>query len=200
MAQTQVFFTIVLALVFDDEGVKPRQWAALLLAALGLAIIAFHTDAQTSMLGLLLVLGAALCWALGNMASRNAGRVNMLSYVAWSSLFAAPSLLAFSLAVEGPQAILQGVQEATMGTWGAVIWQALGNSLFGYAAWGWLLARHPAATITPMALLVPVFGFTTSALWLGEPLPIWKLAAAALVMAGLTLNLLAPKAPQETKA
>jgi O-acetylserine/cysteine efflux transporter len=200
VAQTQVFFTIVLALVFDDEGVKPRQWAALLLAALGLAIIAFHTDAQTSMLGLLLVLGAALCWALGNMASRNAGRVNMLSYVAWSSLFAAPSLLALSLAVEGPQAILQGVQEATMGTWGAVIWQALGNSLFGYAAWGWLLARHPAATITPMALLVPVFGFTTSALWLGEPLPIWKLAAAALVMAGLTLNLLAPKAPQETKA
>jgi O-acetylserine/cysteine efflux transporter len=51
-----------------------------------------------------------------------------------------------------------------------------------------------------MALLVPVFGFTTSALWLGEPLPIWKLAAAAFVMAGLTLNLLAPKAPQETKA
>ena len=200
VAQTQVFFTIALALVFDDEGVKPRQWAALLLAALGLAIIAFHTDAQTSMLGLLLVLGAALCWALGNMASRNAGRVNMLSYVAWSSLFAAPSLLALSLAVEGPQAILQGVQEATMGTWGAVIWQALGNSLFGYAAWGWLLARHPAATITPMALLVPVFGFTTSALWLGEPLPIWKLAAAAFVMAGLTLNLLAPKAPQETKA
>ncbi len=72
-------------------------------------------------------------------------------------------------------------------------WQAWGNSLFGYAAWGWLLARHPAATITPMALLVPVFGMSASALWLDESLPFWKLAAAALVMTGLVLNLLWPR-------
>jgi O-acetylserine/cysteine efflux transporter len=70
-----------------------------------------------------------------------------------------------------------------------VAWQTVGNTLFGYSAWGWLLARHPAATVTPMALLVPVFGMGASALLLGEPLPAWKLLAAALVMAGLALNL-----------
>ena len=32
-----------------------------------------------------------------------------------------------------------------------------------------------------------------SVLYLGEPLPTWKLIAAALVMGGLTLNLLWPK-------
>ena len=69
-----------------------------------------------------------------------------------------------------------------------VTWQAVGNTLFGYGAWNWLLARHPAATVTPTALLVPVFGFAASALWLGEALPSWKLAAAGLVMAGLALN------------
>ncbi len=192
VAQTQVFFTIILALVLDGERVKPLQWGALLLAASGLVVIALHTDAQTSMTGLLLMLGAALSWALGNVASRKAGRINMLAYVAWSSIFAAPPLFALSLLVEGPQAIAHGVQEATLGTWGTVIWQAVGNSLFGYAAWGWLLARHPAALVAPMALLVPIFGFATSALWLGEPLPFWKLAAAALVMAGLSVNVLAP--------
>ena len=45
----------------------------------------------------------------------------------------------------------------------SVAWQALGNTLFGYGAWNWLLARHPAATVTPAALLVPVFGMTASA-------------------------------------
>ena len=73
-----------------------------------------------------------------------------------------------------------------------VAWQSWGNSLFGYAAWGWLLARHPAATITPMALLVPVFGMGASTWWLGESLPAWKLVAAALVMGGLAVNLLWP--------
>ena len=56
---------------------------------------------------------------------------------------------------------------------------------------GW--AAISAATITPMAMLVPVFGMGASALMLDEALPPWKLAAAALVMAGLALNLLWPR-------
>jgi O-acetylserine/cysteine efflux transporter len=44
--------------------------------------------------------------------------------------------------------------------------------------------------VSPWALLVPVFGLTASALALGEPLPPWKLAAAALVIGGLALNTL----------
>ncbi len=68
----------------------------------------------------------------------------------------------------------------------------MGNTLFGYAVWGWLLSRHPAATIAPMSLLVPVFGMAGSALVLGEALPGWKLAAAALVIAGLAVNVFWP--------
>jgi O-acetylserine/cysteine efflux transporter len=92
--------------------------------------------------------------------------------------------------------VAAGLQAATLGTWAAVAWQAWGNSLFGYAAWGWLLSRYPAATVTPMALLVPLFGMGGSALWLGEDLPPWKLSAAALVMGGLGLNLLWPHVRQ----
>jgi O-acetylserine/cysteine efflux transporter len=44
-----------------------------------------------------------------------------------------------------------------------------------------------------MALLVPVFGMGASAVWLGEALPAWKLIAAALVIAGLAINLLWPR-------
>ena len=106
----------------------------------------------------------------------------MLGYMVWSSAFAVPPLLALSLIIEGPAAIVQGIADADAAVWAAVLWQSVGNTLFGYAAWAWLLARHPAATVTPMALLVPVFGIGASAWWLGEPLPPWKLAAAALVV------------------
>lgn len=192
VAQTQVFFTIGLAIYFNGEKVAPIQWLALLLAASGLIVIGLNNDSETTLVGLFLMLGAALCWALGNMVARRAGRIDMVAYVGWSSLFAAPPLLLLSLAFEGPHAISRGLMAADLGTWGAVIWQAVGNSLFGYAAWAWLLARHPAALVTPLALLVPVFGLATSFIWLGEPMPEWKIIAAGLVMAGLALNLFWP--------
>jgi O-acetylserine/cysteine efflux transporter len=55
------------------------------------------------------------------------------------------------------------------------------------------LARYPAASVAPMALLVPVFGMGAAAWWLGEPLPGWKLGAAALVIGGLAVNMLGPR-------
>lgn len=191
--QAQVFFTIGLSMALTGERMRPFQWVALALAVAGLAVIGAHTDGDTTLLGLVMVLGAAFSWACGNTLSRRAGQVNMLAYVVWSALFSMPPLLLLSLWFEGWPAIEAGVRDATWSTWLAVLWQAVGNSLFGYACWGWLLSRHPAATITPMALLVPVFGMGASALFLAEPLPAWKLIAAGLVMTGLAMNVLWPR-------
>ncbi|WP_342619834.1 EamA family transporter [Rhodoferax sp. GW822-FHT02A01] len=192
VVQTQVFFTIGLSMRMRAERVQPFQWLALALATAGIATIGMHTDGTTTVLGLLLVLGAALSWAGGNIAAKEGKPDNMVAYVVWSSAFAAPPLFVLSYLFEGGDAILHGLRDADQATWLAVVWQSWGNSLFGYAAWGWLLARHPAATITPMALLVPVFGMGASTWWLGESLPLWKLTAAALVMGGLAVNLLWP--------
>ncbi len=188
--QMQVFFTIFLAMRLTHEHVKPVQWLALGLAAAGIAVIAMHTDGSTTIGGLAMILLAAASWACGNMVVKRAGRVNMVAYVVWSSLFSAPPLFALSLMFEGWPAIVTGLREADAMSWFAVFWQASANSLFGYAAWGWLLARYPAATVTPMALLVPVFGMAASSWWLQESLPAWKLIAMALVMGGLAINLL----------
>ena len=191
--QVQVFFTIGLSMRLAGERVRMFQWFALLLASAGIAIIILHTDGSTTPLGLCLVLLAALAWAGGNIAAKQGAPANMLAYVVWSSAFAVPPLIALSLWFEGRDVIAAALGAADAATWAAVAWQAWGNSLFGYAAWGWLLARHPAATITPLALLVPVFGMGGAALMLDESLPPWKLIAAALVMAGLALNLLWPR-------
>jgi O-acetylserine/cysteine efflux transporter len=193
VVQTQVFFTIGLAMALAGERVRGFQALALALAAAGLALIALNTSASTTPLGIALVLLAALAWSAGNLVARRAGRVDMLGFMVWSSLFAVPPLALLSWQFEGSPAIAQGLAAAGPGVWAAVLWQSLGNTLFGYGAWAWLLARHPAATITPMALLVPVFGIGASALVLGEALPGWKLGAAALVLAGLGLNILWPR-------
>ncbi|MFT7325185.1 MAG: O-acetylserine/cysteine efflux transporter [Rhodoferax sp.] len=193
VVQVQVFFTIGLSLYLLGEYVRGYQLGGLALAVAGLAVIASHLDATLTAKGLLLVLAAAFCWACANMVVKTVGRVNMLGFMVWSSVFAVPPLLALSWWLEGPQLMANSLLQASTGVWVSVIWQAIGNTLYGYGVWNWLLARHPAATVTPLSLLVPVFGMTASALSLGESLPPWKLVAGALVLCGLLVIVVWPR-------
>jgi O-acetylserine/cysteine efflux transporter len=194
VVQVQVFFTIGLSLLLMGERVRGFQIVGLLLALAGLGVIALNLDAAVvTWLGLGLVLSAAFFWAGANLVVKSLGPVNMLHFMVWSSVFAVPPLLAISWFIEGPALMQSAVIHATPLVWASVLWQALGNTLFGYGVWNWLLARHPAATVAPLALLVPVFGMGASALSLGESLPGWKLGAAALVLGGLAVIVLWPR-------
>jgi O-acetylserine/cysteine efflux transporter len=117
----------------------------------------------------------------------------MLGYVVWASLFSALSAGLMALVFEGAGPIRDALAAAPPSAWAAVLWQSFGNVLFGYVAWAWLLNRHPAAVIAPMSLLVPVFGIGASAIFLGEPVQPWKIAATLLVLGGLAFNLLWPR-------
>jgi O-acetylserine/cysteine efflux transporter len=191
--QTQVFFTIGFAMFFAKEGLRPYQAVAVAIAMVGLVIIALHTDASTTFLGLALVVLAGLSWGAANTVSRSAGSINMLAYVVWASAFSIPPLFLMSLVFEGGWDHLSAAMaSAPLGAWLGVLWQSWGNTLFGYAAWGWLLSKHPAVLVAPTPLLVPIFGMGASAYFLSEPLPAWKMLAAGLVIAGLVLNLFWP--------
>ncbi len=211
VVQLQVFFTIGLSLFLMGEKVRGYQVTGLLLAIAGLAVIGANLNATVTALGLGLVLMAGFFWACANLVVKSLGQgnaspqgsgaalpqVNMLHFVVWSSVFAVPPLFALSWLLEGPPAAMwHTLQQASALTWASVAWQAIGNSLFGFGVWNWLLSRHPAATVTPMALLVPVFGMSASALALGEPMQPWKQGAGALVMAGLAVIVLWPRLTQ----
>lgn len=193
VAQMQVFFTIGLAVMLSGERLRGYHLAALALAAAGLGWLMLHGGGDATPLGLVLTLLSAAAWAGGNLVARATPKANMLAYVVWASLFSAPPLFALAFLFEGWTAVSHGVISASPAIWAAVAWQAWGNTLFGYGMWAWLLARHPAATISPLSLLVPVFGMGASALLLHEPLQPWKLTAAALVLGGLAVNTIGPR-------
>ncbi|WP_276207116.1 EamA family transporter [Polynucleobacter campilacus] len=193
VVQTQVFFTIGLAMFFAKERLRLYQALAVLVSMTGLAIIGLHTDADTTFIGMGLVVFAGLSWGIGNTVSRRAGSINMLSYVVWASAFSLPPLLLISWIFEGGwEQMSASIISAPMGAWAGVFWQSWGNTVFGYAAWAWLLSKHPAAVVAPAPLLVPIFGMGASAYFLSEPLPLWKILAASLVIAGLVVNLFWP--------
>ena len=199
--QTQVFFTIGFAMLINQERLRLYQVFALLLALIGLLMIALHTDATTTLLGLALMVFAGFSWGAANTVGRYAGIGSpreLFAYVVWASAFAVPPLLLISAVFEGGVAHLSAVlEQAPLGAWLGVFWQSWANTLFGYAAWAWLLSKHPAAVVAPMPLLVPIFGMGASAIYLDEGLPAWKLFAAGLVMVGLLINVSWPRLKEE---
>ncbi len=193
MIQTQAFFTIALAMLLLRERLRSYQLTGLLLCLLGLGVMFAHVDGTVTTRGLLLTLGSGLCWGIANLVAKRAGKVNMLGFLVWSSLFAIPPLLALSLWFEGGTDVLAALTAASLPAWGAAIWQGVANTLFGYGVWNWLLARHPAAVVAPFSLLVPVVGMLSSVALLGEALPPWKVQAMLLLVAGLAVVALWPR-------
>ena len=88
--QMQVFFTILLAVFFAHERLKIAQVLALLVCFSGLLPIIVCSDALTTPIGVIVTLVAAACWAAGNTIVKGAGKVDILAFIAWSSIFAVP--------------------------------------------------------------------------------------------------------------
>ncbi len=192
--QVQVFFTIGLGIAFLGDRLHRENVAGAAIAALGVLLLAIYKvrgGATASFIGLVLVLVAAFAWAVGNIVAKRAAgehEADMFALVVWSSLVPPLPLAALSYAFEGGPAILHAVASAGALTWACIGVLAYGATLFGFASWARLLHRYPTALISPFALLIPVSGLASGALFLGESLARLQVLGVALVLAGLVVN------------
>ncbi len=191
--QFQVFVTLALAAFVLKERISAVQIAGALTAFAGFAIVAAHTGGDVTVAGLVCVLLGATSWGFANFASKRLGRVNPLALVVWGSLVVPVPMALASFIFEGPTLIVHSLTHVGGMTVLSVAFIVYGSTLVAYSIWSWLLSHYPASTIAPFTLLVPVFGMLSAALLLGESLPGWKLQAAALVIAGLALNIFGPR-------
>lgn len=188
--QVQVFFSMGLAAaVFQDRPGKWKIFGAMI-SFIGVAIVASHVNAGTSLTGLILVLLSALSWAAGNMFTKKVAAQSSLALVSWGSLVAFPLMAVFSLLVEGPEVIAASFNGISWETIGATSYIVYLSTIVGYGVWGFLLKSYPTAQVVPFTLLVPVFGLLSSAVVLGEELSYWKLVACLFIMLGLVVSLL----------
>lgn len=186
--QSQAFFTLALAVVFLGERPLPSQIIGAVIAFGGLAVIGIERMTMAAFVPLLMGIGSAIAWAVGNIVNRRIGQVNAVSFVAWTSLVPVLPLLALSLVVEGPAAIAEGLANATATTALVVIYMAYGATIVGAGIWSYLLLRYPAGTVAPFSLLVPVVGFISAYLAFAEHITIFEVLGAGLVILGLVLN------------
>lgn len=191
--QMQAFFTIGLAMLFLAEKPGRDQLIGALVALLGIGIIAAERVESASFLPLLMTLLAAFFWGVANLVTKKAGKVDMLAFVAWSSLVPPLPLFGLSFFLEGPDAIAAAMSHIDTRTLGVIAFNGFGATLVGFGLWSYLLKRYPASTVAPFSLLVPVVGIASSMALLGEPLSLFEVVGSILVFAGLLLNVFGGK-------
>jgi O-acetylserine/cysteine efflux transporter len=188
VAQAQVFFTIGFAALLFGEKPQPQHYAGALIALAGMVLTGWgKLQDAAPFLPFMMMLAAAASWGVANVISKAARPPDMPSFVIWSCLAAPVPLFALSMLVEGTQFGWPGALPSWKGIT-AILFMAWGATAFAFSAWTWLLRAHPAAVVTPFALLIPVFGFASMAMAYGERLSMLTAIGALLVFVGLAVN------------
>jgi len=189
--QTQAFFTVILAFFLLQETPKARQILGMGFAFAGLAlIISDNVNENAAMVGLLFVVTSAICWALANLAMKKAASTNPLHLMIWVSALSAPFLFLISWQTEGGPAVTQALSQINSAGLFSVFYLAGVATLAGFGIWAFLLKTYDAAYVAPFSLLVPIFGMSSAALFLGESISVLTILAAVLILSGLALNTL----------
>ncbi|MFZ6766050.1 EamA family transporter [Undibacterium sp. Di26W] len=195
--QAQAFFTVGLsAMVFGDK-LRASNLTGMLVASMGLVLLGSAslgtTTSQVSVAGFVLTLCAALSWASGNVINKKIGVTNVLSLVSWSALVPILPFLLLSYLFEGGDIMLHSLSNMSWASGLTIVYLAVAATLIGYTLWGKLLSSLPTHLVAPLTLMVPVVGLTAAWLLLDEALSQKQIAGAAIVMAGLLINVFGQK-------
>lgn len=192
--QAQAFFTIILGALAFGERLQGKQLAGIGLAVVGVLVLveASLGGEHVAMIGFLLTLAAAFCWACGNIFNKkimqHPARPAVMSLVVWSALIPILPFMLASALFEGPTLMAQSLMRIDLTTLLSLVYLAFVATIIGYGIWGSLLGRYETWRVAPLSLLVPVVGIASAALLLGERLTVLQLLGAVLIMAGLYIN------------
>ncbi|KAB8163008.1 EamA family transporter [Streptomyces sp. 3MP-14] len=190
--QVQAVFTAALAALVLGERPGRVRLVGMVVAMAGIGVAAWDEGVSGSAVGFALVVGAAAFWAVSNVLTRRAEVDDALAFMVWVSLVPVLPLVALSLLVDGVDANRDALTGLDWAGVGAVAYVAAGGTLFGFAAWSFLLRRYDASRVAPFSLLVPVFGMSSAALLLGEGISAARWVAAVLLVGGVALTSLGP--------
>lgn len=187
VVQMQVFFTVLFSVIAFGEKPRRHEIAGAIVAIGGICLIGFAEAEITPAVPFLMVIGSAAAWGLANVIAKAAKPTAMLGFVGWSSLAAPLPLFLLSMLFEGTTFGLPDHVPSATAVF-SIAFLAYPTTVFNFAAWIFLLRSHPAATVTPFALLIPVFGMASTAIVFGETLTPLATAGSALIFLGLAIN------------
>ncbi len=191
LAYTMPAWAIPLSVWLLGERMNGRKLTGLALGMAGMMLLIGEGAAslRSAPLGSLLVLSAALSWALGTVLQRRYPMaMPPAPYTAWMMLLGGIPIFAGALLLEDPGRL------ASIGLWPAL--GVLYNVLiaFAFAQWAWIriATTVPVAVSSLSMLMIPVVGVFSGMVFLGER-PSWAEYAALALVLGSLLTVVLPQ-------
>ncbi len=174
-----------------DAAITRRRPSRLVVGGLiagivGVAVLLIPTEgvAGVDPLGVLLVVGASLSWAIGSLYARSAPmpRSGLLGTGMEMLAGGAVLVLAASLLGEVGRVDLSSISNASLL---AMLYLIFFGSILAFTAYTWLLANVPVSTVATYAYVNPVVAMALGAIVRSEPITPRTVLAAALILGAI---------------
>ena len=185
-------FATILSIIFLGDKLGWRRAFGISLAFAGVAIIALgghggeeDAAAETRMaLGVGLVAAGAFSEAVGAILVKQSTAFKPHELLAWFAVVGAAGLWLMTFAFESGQAEAFAASDKGL-VIGAIVYSAVGASIFGHTAYYWLLQRLPVSLVAPSMLLTTVMAVFFSVVLLGDPFGPTMIAGGLMTLAGV---------------
>ena len=185
-------FTVLLAWPLLAERPSLATSAGVVLAFVGVVVLAGEHGPSANALPLLLVVAAAFAFAVSNVLTKRYGPFDPLMLMGWSSLLTVPQVMSMSLLLEYGQ--LTSLVTADERGWLALAYTIFIGGIVGFGLWFWLIARCSMGRVAPFGLLLPVFALISSVVFLGDRMTPTLIVGGLLTISGVAITQVRPSA------
>jgi len=197
LLQTQVVLSVIVSAILLRERPSPRQLVGIGVGMAGLAVVVVGHSYAAPWLPVVVLLLAALSWAIGNTLSRRARAASGLSLVVWSGTVVPIPALALAMVVDSPAVVVDSLVHLSPVAILSTLYTAVFASLIGYGIWNTLLAKYPTSSVVPFTLLVPVVGILAAWIAVGERPTLTEIVGGAIMLAGLAVAVIVRRAKRQ---
>ena len=193
IATVPIWAALIVA-VAGRERVGARHAAGLALGFVGvIVLVAGEGGGRLDLIGVLLLLVAALSWASGSVWSRTAPMPRRPLVMTGMEMVCGgiACVVAGLAAGEASQVHLA---EVPMRVWLAVAYLVVFGSMAAYTAYVWLLGNAPLPLVTTYAYVNPLVAVLLGSLLLGERFTARTAIATIVIVAGVALIVSRPRA------
>lgn len=192
LAYTMPVWSVPLSVWLLHERVTVRKLAGLALGIAALALLLGEKliDFSAAPLGSLLVLGAALTWALGTvLQKRFPMSMPAGAYTAWIMFLGGVPIFVGTLLFDD----LARLRDVGSWAWAGVLYNVLVSFAFAHWAWIKIATSVPVSVFSISMLIIPVIGVLSGIVFLGER-PSWAEVAALFLVLGALATVIRPQA------
>jgi drug/metabolite transporter (DMT)-like permease len=184
LVYTFPFWTLLFAWPLLGERLRGMQWLAIVLAAIGLALLLEPWNLEGSFASRIYAMLAGVCWAIGSVIVkrwRNEGNFDLLSVTAWQMVFGGIAAVAVAWLVPSRPIEWTGYFLLVL-AYGVVL-----GSVAGSLLWLYILKHLPAGIASLSMMAVPALGVLLSKLQYDEQPGRAELAGMLLIGVSLAL-------------